>query len=53
MGVAWVVWASGRHCEGLAEAACCLGVSMARTMIAFCKGQVPGIQSLARIRPTK
>jgi hypothetical protein len=22
---------------------------MARTMIAFCKGQVPGIQSLARI----
>jgi hypothetical protein len=42
-GRAWFVWASGRHCAGLAEAARYLDVSMARTMIAFCKGLVPGI----------
>ena len=42
-GRAWFVWASGRHCAGLAEAVCYLELSMARTMIAFCKGLVPDV----------
>ena len=48
-GRAWVVWASRRHCAGLAEAACRLEVSMASTMIAFCRDWCLVSMSLACI----